>query len=222
MVYLILGVLLALAAPANLDDAEAKQIEGANALMKAGKAADAAMIAQAVADRYETRYRAEKRVIFCSPTPIEMIHYLGKSAGTKTAAIAVSGTWCEALFLVAYALIEQKRYAEATPLLQRAIAMAPLHAHYLNELGYIYQAQRDFIASLATYDLALAATVELEMPTDIEVARAQRGRGYALIELSRWDEAEAAHRAALKIEPDNPISLGELKFIAEQRGKPLL
>ncbi|MEZ5937811.1 MAG: tetratricopeptide repeat protein [Hyphomonadaceae bacterium] len=48
-------------------------------------------------------------------------------------------------------------------------------------------------------------------------ASALRGRGFSLIELGRLDEAEAAYRASLEIDPDNPIAMNELTYIAGLR-----
>jgi tetratricopeptide (TPR) repeat protein len=48
-------------------------------------------------------------------------------------------------------------------------------------------------------------------------ARLERGQGYALTELKRLDEAEAAYNASLKDEPGNAGALSELKYIAGLR-----
>ena len=41
-----------------------------------------------------------------------------------------------------------------------------------------------------------------------------RGRGLALTELKRLDEAEAAYRDALALEPGNALATSELQYIA--------
>jgi tetratricopeptide (TPR) repeat protein len=48
-------------------------------------------------------------------------------------------------------------------------------------------------------------------------ARMDRGRGYALTELGRLDEAESAYNESLKNEPDNAHALSELSYIARLR-----
>lgn len=48
-------------------------------------------------------------------------------------------------------------------------------------------------------------------------AHLYRGRGFALTELGRLDEAEEAYRASLRLEPDNPTALHELAYIAGLR-----
>jgi Flp pilus assembly protein TadD len=42
----------------------------------------------------------------------------------------------------------------------------------------------------------------------------RRGRGFVLTELGRLDEAEAAYRESLKIEPDSERAKNELQYIA--------
>jgi tetratricopeptide (TPR) repeat protein len=48
-------------------------------------------------------------------------------------------------------------------------------------------------------------------------AHLYRGRGFALTELGRLDEAEEAYRASLRLEPDNSTGLHELAYIAGLR-----
>lgn len=45
-------------------------------------------------------------------------------------------------------------------------------------------------------------------------AHLQRGRGFALTELGRLDEAEAAYNEALKIDPNDDRAKHELEYIA--------
>jgi tetratricopeptide (TPR) repeat protein len=44
-----------------------------------------------------------------------------------------------------------------------------------------------------------------------------RGRGFALIELGRLDEAETMYQESLKLEPNNAIAKQELEYIAKLR-----
>lgn len=67
--------------------------------------------------------------------------------------------------------------------------------------------------ALAAYDEGLAVVGI----TDRDKARMHRGRGYVLTEMDRLDEAEAAYRESLKLEPGNPLALGELDYIAKLR-----
>jgi len=67
--------------------------------------------------------------------------------------------------------------------------------------------------SLANYDDGLKITGM----SDENRARLFRGRGFALTELGRLDDAEEAYKNALKLKPDDARSQNELKYIARLR-----
>jgi tetratricopeptide (TPR) repeat protein len=67
--------------------------------------------------------------------------------------------------------------------------------------------------ALAAYDTAL----ELSAKDNLAAARLQRGRGSVLIDLKRLDDAEAAFRESLKLEPGNALAENELAYIAHIR-----
>lgn len=73
--------------------------------------------------------------------------------------------------------------------------------------------------ALAQLDAYLARNPGLP---DEMTANALRKRGYVLIELERWDEAEAAYKESLKLEPDDETAQGELEYITANRpsGRP--
>jgi Flp pilus assembly protein TadD len=48
-------------------------------------------------------------------------------------------------------------------------------------------------------------------------ARILRTKGYALGELNRFDEAEAAYQESLKYEPNHAGALNELKYLAQRK-----
>ncbi|WP_126421154.1 tetratricopeptide repeat protein [Asticcacaulis excentricus] len=55
--------------------------------------------------------------------------------------------------------------------------------------------------------------------SDMGKAAILRRKGYALIELNRWDEAEAAYKASLKLDPKNQIAKNELIYIQQEKKK---
>lgn len=63
-------------------------------------------------------------------------------------------------FQVARELIEQHKYAEAIPWLEKVIAKQPKNADALNELGYAYREVDEFEKALVNYDKALAIDPE--------------------------------------------------------------
>lgn len=83
----------------------------------------------------------------------------------------------------------------------------------LSERGAALIALKRWPDALADYDEGLK--IEDLKPTD--AARLQRGRGFALTELGRLDEAEAAYKESLKLVPDNDVAAHELAYIARLR-----
>jgi tetratricopeptide (TPR) repeat protein len=91
---------------------------------------------------------------------------------------------------------------------------AALGAHVgqmMGEKGFALGVLKRFDEGLAVYDQGLANKA---VPTP-EHARMQRGRGFILTETGGLDDAEAAYRASLEIEPNNPRALNELAYIAK-------
>ena len=218
MLHLLLAAVLA-TAPA--DDPQAKTVAAATAAMTAGRPEQALTTIEPALAAYERQYAGERRQLYCSYSPAETLAELAAAPADKQTAVALPSGWCDALFIKGYALADLKRFAEARPLLERAVAMAPLHAHFLNELGYVYQQQHDWQLSYGTYLRARDATAYSDSDRVArEKARALRGMGFALIEQGKWDEAEALFNESLVLEPGNANALNELRYIAQQRRLP--
>jgi tetratricopeptide (TPR) repeat protein len=83
----------------------------------------------------------------------------------------------------------------------------------LSEKGAALVGLKRFPDALAAYDAAL----KIDGIDDFMHAHVLRGRGYALTELSRLDEAEQAYNDSLKYEPGNARALSELRYIAGLR-----
>jgi len=198
-------------------DPAARLEEGISAI-KAGKAAEALAIIDPILAAYERLYAGEKRRIYCANGPTQTILYMGMAATDHKDAVALDGHWCLALWAKGFALIDQRKVAEAVPFLQRAVDMAPVHSHYLSELAYAYQTLKRFDQSLALYRQAESyAGFADKGNEDFQRGRALRGMGYDLVELGKWNEAADAYRQALKINPDDKVAKGELEYIAEHR-----
>lgn len=91
--------------------------------------------------------------------------------------------------------------------------MAATTPPLMMEMAATFNAAKQSATALKAYDYVLT------LPSngfDLR-AKAQRGRGYALIELNRLDEAEAAYNESLKLEPGNGLALRELRYIADAR-----
>ncbi|MFI4975608.1 MAG: tetratricopeptide repeat protein [Caulobacterales bacterium] len=84
------------------------------------------------------------------------------------------------------------------------------HVAIVTERGAAHIASHNLIEALADYDGGLA----LQGVAPRDRARLLRGRGYALTELKRYDEAEDAYRQSLALEPGNSRAESELQYIA--------
>ena len=106
----------------------------------------------------------------------------------------------------------------AVAALTRGLAIQPGNALLAAELGAAFTLQKKWPEALATYQTALEANPLMGKPA---LARLLRGKGFALIELGRLDEAEVAYRQSLDAEPGHGGAQHELAYIAGLRkGKP--
>jgi tetratricopeptide (TPR) repeat protein len=85
--------------------------------------------------------------------------------------------------------------------------------HIMSERGAALNALKRWDDALANYDGGLEI---VSLPPEMK-ARLLRGRGFALTELGRLNEAEGAYRESLVSEPNNLRALHELNYIARLR-----
>lgn len=176
-----------------------------------------------VVHRYESQYGASTQKLFSARGAADALVYsaMGAAARPPVATEVLGPAWAMAYWGRAYAYNEMARYDDAIVELNKALALAPYDAQYNIELAFDYQQKRQWARSLALYKTA-EAFVELTAPPEAVAnitCKALRGQGYNLTELHRYDEARAAYRACLKKIPDEPRSLGELKYIDQMEEK---
>lgn len=215
------------AAPDVADASEAVRIQRINqafALVQQQKLDDAISLMDQNIVEYDMAY-GNDRNSYCADGPTQTLILLAtlqaadKKAGVKRNITAVGPGWCRSMWLKGYTLVEKGEIGAAVPLLERAIDRAPLDPQYLCELGYVKARTGDPAASLDLYQRAEAVTA-FSVETDNHwKAKAMFGQGYALIDLKRWDEAEAKLKALLKLDPSYDKARSELDYIAQQRGK---
>lgn len=107
-------------------------------------------------------------------------------------------------------------YISALDYLERAASAAPTSASPRVEQGYVLNRLGRFQDGFATYENAVRLAERYTASSD-QLPPALRGTGFSLIELGRLDEAEAAFRRSLEIDPDNALPLHELRYIEELR-----
>lgn len=120
---------------------------------------------------------------------------------------------------------ETGRPAEAVRVLEAGLALPPavpdvpratvplLTSERATALGRM----KRWTEALAAWDRALT----LPGLSDKDRGRMLRGKGVALIELKRYNEAELTFRSSLLADPQNAVALNELKYIeAVRAGRP--
>ena len=217
-----------------LDKQSAAVVEEAFTAIQSGEPQRALTLVEPVIANFE-KANAGRQRIYCAVTAKESAFYMvapASEGGASTepapdgdtpdqgTSIILNSNWCRAQYVRAFALVDLKRLDEAQAGYERLLRFAPKRSRYLSELGFVFQAKRQWQASLDLYVRADAAADVLD-PADRDYERcvALRGQGYDLVELGRLDDAEAAYRKCLAITPNEPKSLGEIEYIKEQRRK---
>ena len=201
------------------------EVDTALAAINEKRPGDAIAILDPILADYEAKYASDSRPIYCAENTGEAGRYL-LGVGLKPQPGKISGhgirvlglDWCSALWAKGFALIDLGKLDEAVSFLERSAMMAPDHAHFVSELGFAYQTQKRWNDSLEAYTSA-AKDAERYTGSDRvrELGRAWRGAGFVLVELGRWDEAEAIYRKCLELNPDDAKAKGELEYIANHR-----
>lgn len=165
---------------------------------------------------YERRYAGKPRPL-CDVEPAEIKAYAGVAGKDYT---LTDGGWCIALWAKGFALIDLKQLDAAVPFLERSVALAPFHPHYLSELGYAYQAQKSWQRSYDFYARAADAALRQEGDRrNKSLRRAWFGMAFDMIEMGRLDDAEKLFRKCLEVSPNDEAVKSELRYIEEQRAK---
>jgi tetratricopeptide (TPR) repeat protein len=184
-------------------------------LLVAKQTEEAATLIDPLLGDYEKTYAGEKRRLYCADDG-------GESAALKPPADAVliGKGWCRALWAKGYILTDVGRPADAIPYLKRALALWPGHEQYYLELGFAYQATRDWPAMLDAATQAAAAVREADGENRIPfLCKAWHAMAYAQIELGRSDDAIVVLNKCLALDPDNAKAKNELNYIEKTRAK---
>lgn len=205
---------------ADVDAAQQAALDAASRALLDGHP-DAALAAiEPVVAAYTAAYAHDPRTLYCGMSTAQTLAYMAQAAGAKRSAVALATGYCDALYVQGFALVDLKRLPEARIAYQRAVALAPMHAHFLTELGQTYRPDRDWAKMLDLCTRA-AGVADLAPPQKVaaEHGFAWRCMGYALTEQGRLDESEALYRKCLELDPNDAKAKGELTYIAEQRRK---
>jgi tetratricopeptide (TPR) repeat protein len=216
------------AAPAAARPTEkSAELDEVSRLMRAGKLQEALSLADAVVQSYEDRYRRGKRQVFSSRSPVEAQAYLAELGskpmpGKEPAEAGVyPSTWGDAYYLKAYILTELKRLPEAKKAIEAAVALAPRNAAYRAELGQILLKEKAWDEAAKEFKRAEADARDFSPGTvrNREMGRALRGQAFVLVEKKDLDTAEKLYNEALKLDANDAVAKGELRYIAAKRAQ---
>jgi Flp pilus assembly protein TadD len=129
----------------------------------------------------------------------------------------VTPSYSKARYLLAVIAVETGDVQGAFHHIVRAIELQPHHPLVMHEAALILRGVGGVAEALAI--LEKGSSVPAWLMTPERQALLERSRGVTLIELGRLDEAEAALRAALELEPDSAVARRELDYIAELRAR---
>lgn len=199
---------------------EDKRFDRVAVLIAGGKPSEAIEVLDRIIADQEKAHRGETRQVFCARTPAELILYGGMGAQGGKGAVVLGPDWSMAVFLKGFALIDLQRPDEAKPFFDKAIAMSPMNAQFLGELGEWHKTRREWTQAYQLFERARgAARLSPDDMKNHDERRAMRGMGFVLIEQGKLDEAEALFRKCLEMDPNDAGAKTELQYIEEQRAK---
>lgn len=202
------------------DDPDQRLVEQAAERIHAGAPAEAIPLLDAVIARQQAQHKDEKRLIYCARSLVETILYATMGAEAKKDTVVLGPTWATAVFLKGFALIDLGSSDAGKPLLEGAVALSPMNAQFVAELGEWYKNHKDWAAAYASFERASSAAEFSPDPVkSAEKRRALRGMGFALTEQGHLDEAEKLYRECLKIESNDTNARQELDYIQAQRAR---
>jgi tetratricopeptide (TPR) repeat protein len=141
------------------------------------------------------------------------VHAKDLPAGVNGAS-AVYSPYPHAAFFIGAYYDEYSQWDRALPPMMRGLQGDPTDPVLTTEAALPLEQMHRPAEALALCDRTLQGNALMDAK---DKARVQRCRGYALAELRRFDEAEAAYHASLDIDPGNRVALGELTHIADMR-----
>ena len=137
-----------------------------------------------------------------------------KAGGKRNVVLEGPYPYATAALYLGSLATERHDFARAAEVLRRGLTFDPQNALLASELSTTLSQAHHNEEALAVADRALAASPLLDAKTK---GLLQRRRGFALTEMRRLDDAEAAYRQALDLDPTDQNAKRELTYIAQQR-----
>jgi tetratricopeptide (TPR) repeat protein len=143
-------------------------------------------------------------------------HYVlwNNEHGTPRVVYWQKNAYPRALFQFGFILVAGGAYDRAIEILEMGERLEPTNPLFAMEKAHAIGRLGDWAGALSLYE-----SIDAVGPfvSALDYAMALRGKGSALLELGRLDEAEAAYRKSLEVEPENRLAVSELVGIASLR-----
>jgi tetratricopeptide (TPR) repeat protein len=205
----------------NTETQDAAKVDQAVAAILAGTTAEAealllSVIANTPAEYSNTAEEPDGTLKIKFWDQNEFIHYVmwQKQKGTERKIRWVKNAYPRAYFYLGFICVKTKQYKQALEYLEQGQALEPTNPKFSFEKAQALVHSGEKEQALALYQAVHEVGPHVSAR---DLAIAHRGRGFALIELNRLDEAEAAFKSSLEIEPNSSIAMGELQYIARLR-----
>lgn len=115
-------------------------------------------------------------------------------------------------YFLGFVYVAVSRPADALGVLERGRELEPSNPHFNFEIAQALLRSGQAENAMAFYDAVSEVGPHVSAA---KLAVAKRGRGTALIDLKRLDEAQAAFRESLEHEPESALALNELIYIEQ-------
>ena len=211
-------------APADAREiAAGRQVDEADKLIAAKRAAEALPILDKVLADYAARFPAGSTRWYVARTDDESAYYLGLSlmlgsGDDQGKASILRNGWSYAWYRKGYALLELGRTAEARAALDAGLALSPSNSTLLLERAEVSKLERDWNAAMELYRAAEeAASLNPASEQVREKSQAMRGQAFVHIERGDLDAAEEILEACLKLDASDARAKEELAYIAKLR-----
>ncbi|NTW57040.1 MAG: tetratricopeptide repeat protein [Chlorobiaceae bacterium] len=117
----------------------------------------------------------------------------------------------DALFLLATAYAQQRRFEDALTLFDRAMRLNSHHPETLNNRGNVLMELKRYEDAIASFDQSLSVR-----PGDAET---YTNRGVALEKLERYEEAVTSYESAITLNPNNPLTYNNYGVVLQHLKK---
>jgi len=198
-----------------LGSEHAPQVDRAARLAAANELDEAAALVEAVLADFAALMAKREAKYVCVANSLELDLYR-EQVPEGSELVWIDWSYCAALHERAFILVARGRLPEGLAALDAEIAAAPFGAAAHNEKGFVQNKLGHPELALKSYQRALElSSAHASQAADQPLAL--RGLGFSLTELGRFDQAEAAYRRSLELDPDNEIALNELEYLRRAR-----